>query len=344
MEKKFDFLVFIGRFQPFHQGHKKVVQQALELSKELIIIVGSAERPRCIRNPFIYDERLDMIDTFLGCPENVHIGYQVDYTYNDEKWIASIQGTVNSIVHRKWRADPVKIGIIGYDKDHTSYYMKKFPAWEVVNVEFHDGINATDIRNKIFESTDDSWFDDSLGIIKDKDLLLRLTKTASFNKLRNEYKIIKEYRDSWKSSPYPPTFVTVDSIVTQSGHILLVRRRSAPGEGLWAMPGGFIKSNKTVRESMWEELDEETSIDVPKPVIMGSIAKYNYYDDPNRSVRGRTITHAFHIKLADREKLPKVKGGDDADKAKWFSLAHFMTMRPIMFEDHFNIVEHMLGL
>jgi hypothetical protein len=32
------------------------------------------------------------------------------------------------------------------------------------------------------------------------------------------------------------------------------------------------------------------------------------FDDPFRSARGRTITHAFHIELRGEDELPKIKG------------------------------------
>lgn len=42
---QFDYLVFIGRFQPFHLGHKSVIDQALTLAKDVIILIGSANLP-----------------------------------------------------------------------------------------------------------------------------------------------------------------------------------------------------------------------------------------------------------------------------------------------------------
>ena len=36
----FDFLVFIGRFQPFHIGHARVLQQALAQSAQVIVLIG----------------------------------------------------------------------------------------------------------------------------------------------------------------------------------------------------------------------------------------------------------------------------------------------------------------
>ncbi|MDR9778725.1 hypothetical protein RJJ65_39970, partial [Rhizobium hidalgonense] len=34
----FDYLVFIGRFQPFHVAHRAVIKEALQRSKSVIIL------------------------------------------------------------------------------------------------------------------------------------------------------------------------------------------------------------------------------------------------------------------------------------------------------------------
>ena len=43
MKKANDILVFVGRFQPFHIGHKHVVDAALEQAEHVIVLVGSAK-------------------------------------------------------------------------------------------------------------------------------------------------------------------------------------------------------------------------------------------------------------------------------------------------------------
>jgi bifunctional NMN adenylyltransferase/nudix hydrolase len=223
--------------------------------------------------------------------------------------------------------------------------MKKFPLWDVVEIAPANRWSATEVRNMLLDETcrpipDPTW------AVSDNhfDVVTKPLVDGKLDGVMDEFKIIQEYKKSWEKSPYPVAFQTVDAIVTQSGHILLVQRKAAPGKGLWALPGGYIQMTEKLVDAMLRELDEETKIKVPKAVLAGSIVRAETYDDPYRSVRGRTITRAYHIKLADQEKLPKIKGSDDARDAKWFQLSEFMKMRNQLFEDHFDLVCHMLGL
>jgi len=145
-------------------------------------------------------------------------------------------------------------------------------------------------------------------------------------------------------APYAPTFFTVDSVVIQGGHILLVKRRSAPGKGLWALPGGFLNQEETARTACIRELREETGLKVPVPVLNGSITYEKLFDKPDRSLRGRTLTQAFLIELNGGDaKLPKVNGMDDAEEAKWFPIGEVMNMSEQLFEDHFSIIQTMVA-
>ncbi|HAO59273.1 MAG TPA: ADP-ribose pyrophosphatase, partial [Psychrobacter sp.] len=59
--RHYKYLVFIGRFQPFHMGHKAVVDEALKRAENVIMLIGSANMPRSLRNPFTVEERSQMI-------------------------------------------------------------------------------------------------------------------------------------------------------------------------------------------------------------------------------------------------------------------------------------------
>jgi bifunctional NMN adenylyltransferase/nudix hydrolase len=159
--------------------------------------------------------------------------------------------------------------------------------------------------------------------------------------LLQEYHMVKKYKESWKAAPFPPTFMTVDAVVVQSGHILLVKRGDMPGKGLWALPGGFLNQEETMLDGAIRELKEETKIKVPVPVLKGSIKGSKTFDAPNRSARGRTITQAFHFDLGVGE-LPKVKGSDDAEKAFWVPFNQVKQEK--MFEDHFHIIDNFINI
>lgn len=77
-------------------------------------------------------------------------------------------------------------------------------------------------------------------------------------------------------------------------------------------------------------------------MLCGSLKDRQVFDHPTRSLRGRTITHACLFNFPTGE-LPRVKGSDDADKARWVPLNEFAQMRSVMFEDHFDIAYHFLG-
>lgn len=339
MTKQFDALIFIGRYQPFHNGHKAVIEKALEQAKEVVIVVGSSFSSRSIRNPFTFEERKNMIKSVFAS-ERVHIVPVADYPYDDVKWIGAVQSIVEQAVPKA-----KNIGLIGHSKDSTSYYLDIFPKWEGhVEVDNVAGLNATDIRKIIldptFDFTNADDFVDSVPF--DVQLAIsRLWETEAMKNLRNEYAIIKKYKDAWKVAPFPPTFMTVDAVVTQSGHILLVKRGDMPGKGLWALPGGFLNQEETMEEGMLRELKEETKIKVPLPVLKGSVKASKTFDAPNRSTRGRTITQAFLIDLGVGE-LPKVKGSDDAVHAEWVSIVDVLKMRDQFFEDHFYIIDYFL--
>ncbi len=355
LPQKRDALVFIGRFQPFHNGHKAVIDAALKQAKEVVVVVGSSFAARSIRNPFTFEERkamieatfpdetMEMYSTFGALQQGprIHIVPVSDYPYDDSRWVTAIQRVVDeAIPHAK------NIGLIGHSKDSTSYYLNIFPRWKNhVEVSDVDGINATDIRKVILTQMDYTDFEE-LDYVMPKEslsLMAGILNKPELKVVRAEYEMVKKYKKSWESAPFPPTFMTVDSLVIKSGHVLVVKRAGMPGKGLWALPGGFLNQDETMLDGAIRELKEETRIKVPVPVLKGSIKASKTFDAPNRSTRGRTITQAFFIDLGVGE-LDKVKGCDDAAEAKWLPINEVVKQRDCFFEDHFFIIDNFIPI
>jgi bifunctional NMN adenylyltransferase/nudix hydrolase len=163
--------------------------------------------------------------------------------------------------------------------------------------------------------------------------------------LVKEYQFIQGYKKQWEHSPYPPSFNTVDAVVVQGGHILLVKRKAEPGKGLWALPGGFVDPDETLEQAMLRELKEETRISVPMPILKSGIAYRRQFDHPKRSLRGRTFSEAFllEIPLDHNGQLAKVKGSDDAEKAQWIPINEALDMSECLFEDHHSIISMLVA-
>ena len=355
--EKYDFLVFIGRFQPFHCGHMTVIEHGLKVANQLIVLVGSAHQPRSTRNPWTVEEREEMIRGAFSDSDNkrLHIAPLMDIVYNDKIWVRNVQSTVHGFVtaHYDTPHKKPKIALIGHNKDQTSFYLNLFPQWGSVAIDNVDGISATPLREMYFGVSSEE-------LTKNTDMVNRLESIApllpsnvvetlrvfsqkdDFRTIKSEHEFIANYKKSWSGSPYEPTFVTVDAVVIQSGHVLLVERRARPGKGLMALPGGFLEKDEKLLDACLRELKEETKLKVPIPVLKGSLKFSKVFDDPYRSARGRTITHAFYFELEPSNELPKVKGGDDAKKAQWVPLA---ALDPHdLFEDHYFIVQEILGM
>jgi bifunctional NMN adenylyltransferase/nudix hydrolase len=342
-----DYLVFIGRFAPLHNGHIHIIQKALEQAKKVIVLVGSSNVARTPRNPFTFLERWDMIaNTF---PDDIISRIEVcpitDYPYNDNQWVAEVQKTVRDITLGNPCAfdPPPKIGLIGYSKDHTSYYLKMFPQWTSINVEAQfSTLNSTDIRDQYFQ--DFYRIPDlnhtSEAVIK---FMSNFTATQEFQWLVAANKFNKNYNPKL----FDVFVVCVDAVVIQSGHILLIRRKAHPGKGLLALPGGHVNIKERLEPAAIRELKEETRIsddkgELPPAMLRSFITKEKLFDDPNRSLRARVITQAYLFELPNRTKLFHVRGDDDAESAQWVPLGELKSEE--FHDDHHAIISHFIGL
>lgn len=347
MNRKYDFGIVIGRFQPFHSAHQKLIQHSLTLAEKTIVILGSARSASDVKNPFTPAMREEIIRACFPQEENRLIFRAVrDYPYNDHVWTAEIQNIVDEITDEK---EMPKIAIIGFFKDRSSYYLNLFPQWNFEEFYVSDkkllSINATQIREKLFTGSDDwqEFVPPQAAVALDV-----FKQTEIFPHLQKEFAYLKKYKEDTRfvGVPFEPTFLTTDAVVVQSGHVLVIRRGHHPGKGLLALPGGFLASGLTLEDNAIKELKEETQIKVAAQILRGSIKNSHVFDYPERSQRGRTVTFAYFIELAPdlKEGLPKVKGGDDAAKAFWLPLSAIGEKEEEFFEDHLHIIKYFLGL
>jgi len=126
--------LFIGRFQPFHNGHLAAVRQALKEVDELIIGIGSSQFSNEKENPFSYEERKKMISSVLKkYPYKV---YPIPDTDDDERWIRNIQQILPKF-DIVYSGNPITISL--FNKNKISVH----------NIKLMKGISSSKIRELI---------------------------------------------------------------------------------------------------------------------------------------------------------------------------------------------------
>lgn len=148
--RKYKLGMYLGRFQPFHNGHKYIVEWMMEECERVVIVIGSSDKKGTIQNPFPAWERAMMIKSVYPCsgvdvvciPDRPSIS-------NDEGWGEYV------IEHlRNYGYDPDVI-YQGLETERTSWW-KSYPDITVQNVSRLDiPISATLIRAAIVEGKDD---------------------------------------------------------------------------------------------------------------------------------------------------------------------------------------------
>lgn len=334
--KEFDTLVYIGRFQPLHIEHLNTINRASWMANKIIIIVGSSDRSRNYKNPWNYSERQEMIANAIMLSDNYDptCEYEIcpnhDTIYDDYAWADRIDDIVKSETEEN-----EKIGIIGYEKDESSFYLNMFPYWGFVPQEGRE-LHATDIRNIYFNrKMDISYLAHVLPHIVYSQLVGHMDH-PTWEQMVSEYEYIQKYKDMYKHLPYGITFIAADALVLCGEFILLVERGGNLGKGQLAMPGGFIdaEGDSSLVQTALRELQEETGLELLLAHYSGS----QVFDGKDRSSRGRTITQVSKFEL-NKVSPPYVRAADDAAKADWHVLSDLK--RKDFFEDHYEIIQNM---
>jgi 8-oxo-dGTP diphosphatase len=141
-------------------------------------------------------------------------------------------------------------------------------------------------------------------------------------------------RRAFDANLFERPLVTVDLVVftVRDGtlKVLLIERGEPPFEGMWALPGGFVRPNESLDETARRELAEETGV---RDIYLEQLYTFG---EPQRDPRARVVTVSyFAIIAADRQEL---RASADAADADWFPVSRL----PQLAFDHERIVDYAL--
>jgi len=94
-----------------------------------------------------------------------------------------------------------------------------------------------------------------------------------------------------------------------AGRLLLVRRGTEPGRGLWSVPGGRVEPGESAAEAVVREVCEETGLAVVAGRLVGTVER----DGPDG------VVYVIEDYEAAVEGSLEPRAGDDADQARWFT-------------------------
>ena len=359
--------VYIGRFQPFHKGHKAVVDLTMKImgpNDTFTIIIGSADQQETERNPLSVAQRKEMIAKELR-------GYSVtieainDSPYDYSLWIENLCFLLadrNPVNVKKFE----NICIVGME--NVPDYVKR-----VNDYFYHD----TGLRYKIFSEEDTK--EDAHGQTIRK-MAKSVAKDGSFKPAKNFYDDIKAFVSEGTigylksvgfqdiilaaydrgrkyaeatGCKYSSCFVTVDNIVYKSNDrkVLLIKRKD---NGKLAIPGGFAEPYMDCKSNALRELFEETHLsedDLKNERIDTDISGVIIdapYRDPRSSDKCNFVS-VVYVWKQDCLNSPnllekKAKAGDDAAEVVWLDEDTCESLPASAFHaDHKKILCKLLG-
>jgi 8-oxo-dGTP diphosphatase len=107
--------------------------------------------------------------------------------------------------------------------------------------------------------------------------------------------------------------VGVGAVVIEDGRILLVRRGTPPGKGMWAIPGGLVEFGETLQQAAEREIQEETGL-----TIRAGRPFYTF-DIIQRDGQGEVEFHYIIVDLTAEFVSGDLTPGDDATDARWIT-------------------------
>ena len=151
--KKYNHSFMIARFQPFHNGHKSLIDKMLNESRYITIVLGSSQESRTEKNPWSVEERKQMIINIYGKCKNIKILSLKDLS-DDDKWYDYVINFMYNNIGNFPKIDAYYCG----SKYDSHWYDKGDFNIEIFDREKQTDnkkISATEIRNMIKDKNEE---------------------------------------------------------------------------------------------------------------------------------------------------------------------------------------------
>ncbi|MDY6768699.1 MAG: adenylyltransferase/cytidyltransferase family protein [Candidatus Nanohaloarchaea archaeon] len=129
---------FIGRFQVFHRGHHRVVEEYRDRYDDFVLVMGSPEKSRTEDNPMTAGERKDIIRACFPNIDIIELEDEGSTEEDNQRWAAKLGPETGA-------------DVIISQNDLVKRLVTEYTDLELVEQELYDPdvYSGTEIRRRI---------------------------------------------------------------------------------------------------------------------------------------------------------------------------------------------------
>ncbi|WP_123538989.1 nicotinamide-nucleotide adenylyltransferase [Halosimplex salinum] len=145
---------YIGRFQPFHNGHRAMVEHIVEEVDELVLGIGSADVSHTVRNPFTAGERVMMVTKAVEDVDVPTYVVPIEDIDRNAVWVSHIMSMSPSF-DVAYSNNPLVVQLF----EERGIEVRQSPMFD------RERLEGSDIRDRMLD--DDTWNDRVPDVVAD---------------------------------------------------------------------------------------------------------------------------------------------------------------------------------
>lgn len=135
---------YIGRFQPYHDGHHAVIEEIASDVDELVVGIGSADQSHTQRNPFTAGERVMMLTKAHRHLDITTYAVPIEDLNRNAVWVSHLQG-MSPHFDVAYSNNPLVIRLF----EEADIEVRRSPMFD------RDELQGSEIRDRMLRG--DSW-------------------------------------------------------------------------------------------------------------------------------------------------------------------------------------------
>lgn len=133
----------IGRFQPFHEGHRFLIEEIADDVDEVVVGIGSAGRSHTAKNPFTSGERINIVQNVLDELDVKTYLIPVEDIEENAMWVRQVEIRCPNFE-------------VAYTNNHLVERLFEEAGYEVRGTPLHnrDEYHGAEIRERMIDGDD----------------------------------------------------------------------------------------------------------------------------------------------------------------------------------------------